>query len=371
MSQGVTPRHVEYHTGRKEARGERASFARVVVAALLIAGCSGVPPGAGPGAPSETTVAPSAGVAATPMPRPTTTRRPTPTPGPFTVPSRIQVGGGAFGMAFGFDSLWVYAGDGVYRVDPGSQSVIATVPLPDDLPAGAGLIPSFLATGEDAVWVAVAGPRLFLVRIDPESNEATATIELGPAPERPTALAADADSVWVTNFAASTLTRVDARDDSIVATIETREGGGGSPSGVVVVGGSVWVANHHAGEVVRVDPVANEVVERIPVGFSVGRLATDGDAVWVTNFEGRLARIDVETAEVTSMEGCPTGHVGAFGGGFLWMSLERGMCRIDPQTGEVVLSFMPHDTAGLVYADDSPWLSFPGAGAIGRVHVTE
>ena len=88
------------------------------------------------------------------------------------------------------DSLWVANFDD----DTVSRIVVAGRGHPrrdDDFPVGDG--PVDVAVGEDGVWVASSLDRT-VTRLDPETGEVVATIEIGNEPQR---MAAGGGAVWV------------------------------------------------------------------------------------------------------------------------------------------------------------------------------
>ena len=94
--------------------------------------------------------------------------------------------------------------------------------------------------------------------------------------------------VWVTNMLDGTISRIDPVTDS-VGTFPV----GRAPLGVTSAAGDIWVADYEAGDVVRVDPDTGDVIDRIPVGNGPTSIATDGDHLWVVDTDdGTLARVD-------------------------------------------------------------------------------
>ena len=89
---------------------------------------------------------------------------------------------------------------------------------------------------------------------------------------RPSGIATDDRWVWVTNMLDGTLSRI----DPVTEAVDTFPVGR-APLGVTSAVGDVWVADYEAGEVVRVDPSTGDVVDRIPVGNGPTSIATDGD----------------------------------------------------------------------------------------------
>jgi streptogramin lyase len=94
--------------------------------------------------------------------------------------------------------------------------------------------------------------------------------------------------VWVADGNSAAVSRVDPRDDKVIATIPL---GARNASYEVAVGsGSVWAA---AGSrfVVRIDPRTNRVVDRIRVD-DVTAIAADAQAVFCGTRSGAIERID-------------------------------------------------------------------------------
>jgi YVTN family beta-propeller protein len=128
-----------------------------------------------------------------------------------------------------------------------------------------------VAAGAGAIWV-VGGRTLW--RVDPATHRLAATIDLGFAPAD---VAAGAESVWVVDERGGAVVRVDPTLARVVARIRV----GRSPRAVAFGSGAVWVANEADGTVSRIDPARNEVTRAIPVGAHPLDLAAGLSAVWV------------------------------------------------------------------------------------------
>jgi YVTN family beta-propeller protein len=167
--------------------------------------------------------------------------------------------------------------------------------------------------------------------LDTESGEVTATVELK---NRPGAVAASADAVWVTNPDDETVTRIDPDAQEIRDTIQVGE----NPTGIAVGEGAVWVVDSGGPSVSRISPDTNEVVDTIEVGNGPAGIAVDEGSVWVTNrFDGTISRIDPDIGEV--VETIPVGldpRGVAIGFGDVWVGLagSNTVVRIDPQSNE-------------------------------------
>ena len=164
------------------------------------------------------------------------------------------------------------------------------------------------------------------------SGEVVASIES----ERPQRIAETAGSIWVSNYEANTVTRIDPATNQVVATIAV----GGAPTDVVAGAGSIWVSNRSGGSISRIDPVTNQEIARITVNMAgsasqrirPGELAAGGDAVWVTDENGSaLYRIDPASNAVASHLIFPAGNV-VLGDGVLWAAVpdEKVLFKIVP-----------------------------------------
>jgi YVTN family beta-propeller protein len=219
-------------------------------------------------------------------------------PGLNDVLQTIPLGTGPFGfgaggsLAAGAGAIWVANAESsvpVSRIDAATNRVTATFSLsgPRGLgsPSAGGVPPgSAIAIGAGAVWVVTD---LEVIRINPGSNSVSATIPLGV--DVPTGLAVGERAVWlvakpsfrccpVKAIGTGTLTRIDPTTNSVEATVPL----GGSPAGVTVGEGSVWIADAGAHSVVRVDPETNRVVARIKVGARPRGIAVGNGSVWVS-----------------------------------------------------------------------------------------
>ena len=110
-------------------------------------------------------------------------------------PQKISLGKSWFSkgttthLAVGDHAVWATFNsfDKVFRIDPDTLAIVATLPVP---------VPTIVEAGEGAVWVFSRGKfnRKDLVRIDPETNRITATI---PLEMYPYAIATGGGAVWV------------------------------------------------------------------------------------------------------------------------------------------------------------------------------
>ena len=239
--------------------------------------------------------------------------------GSVAVPGQV-----CLAMDVGFDAVW--AGScgsepAVLRIDPATAKATATIPLdaPDLMPE------SSLAAGEDAVWAITADSKL--VKIDPEKN---AVAETYPAPEGAAAIRAGFGALWVTNPGTGTVARLSPTDGSVEADIPVGPG----PRFLAVGEDGVWVLNQGDGTVAHVDPATNAVVATIPVDI---RPIRGGDI--------------------------------AVGGGFVWARVSTSLVvKIDPATDTAVAAYGPQSGSGSVAADDAAvWISAHDVNAVWRL----
>jgi streptogramin lyase len=155
------------------------------------------------------------------------------------------------GIAVGAGGVWIFGyldHPTLWRIDPATGKLVATIPLP--------FTPTDVAVGDGAVWVTSALAN-WLARIDPATNHVTAEISAGKGAG---AVAVGAGSVWVADELSGTIRRFDPRTLRVTGTInlDSRSGVSGTatsaaacppdlqaqwfPVDLTVADGVVWVA---------------------------------------------------------------------------------------------------------------------------------
>ena len=138
-------------------------------------------------------------------------------------------------VAVGLGAAWIAdVSELIFRITAGNSRMAGSAPL--------GVIPIAVAIGDGSVWLTVPGPaggRVALWRVDPLTLRVAQTIAIGPERGYPPALelAAGAGAIWVTNFFAGTLVRVDPKLGVVTATIKS----GHHPFGVAFGANRIWV----------------------------------------------------------------------------------------------------------------------------------
>jgi hypothetical protein len=144
----------------------------------------------------------------------------------------------ATGVVAAFGSVWAAGPDGVVRVDPATNALVAKV----DVPGGAG----WTAASADAVWVTT---QTGLARIDPKTNSVAATVALPGAPYLGDPDVLDG-KVWAPEIRRNAIAVVDPATDGVVQTIRA----GAGPFVVTQIAGEAWVPSWKGHDIWRIRP---------------------------------------------------------------------------------------------------------------------
>jgi virginiamycin B lyase len=234
---------------------------------------------------------------------------------------------GPSGLAFGAGAVWVPMAvpGAVWRIDPASNRVVARISL------GGPLREAISASAtRGAVWIASRGEGEggVLHRVDPARQKVVAELALDGVP---TAVAAGPTAAWVATAGGRVLV-VDAKRNRVAGSVNT--GGGpllGFSQTVALGGGGVWLAEPFAEQVVRIDSASRKVVARIQAGAATN-LAVGQGAVWAASSRG-LLRVDIDEQRVVAA--VPASELRltllvTTGGGAVWAAGWNSVARIDP-----------------------------------------
>ena len=220
----------------------------------------------------------------------------------------IPIGGAPTALAATPGAVWVSDTTGqISRIDPEYDRPVPTQQLPASnlLPLGTAW-PMLLASR--SIWI--VDPDGYVGQFAPGTGRQTGLVDVG---NEPSAVAAGADSLWVTNSADGTVTRIDPATLVTMATIPVGHG----PDAVAVNAAGVWVANAGDDALVRIDPDTGAVAATVSVGDGPAAVLATATALWVANArDGTVMRLDPRSGAVTKkihLGGSPTALVSAAG----------------------------------------------------------
>lgn len=264
------------------------------------------------------------------------------------VSATIPVGVKPFFIAAGAGALWVAnAQDGtVDRINPSTNTVVATIDLHFDGSSGDTANPFGITVDDRTVWVTsfvidangndVPGHVNFL---DAQTNRELGWVGVG---RTPLGIATGFGSIWVVNQGDGTVSRIDEASRAVIATIPLGVKRGSDPlvGGQVAAGaGGVWVAYGGSG-LIRIDPASNRVVARLDVSNYVLSVVAGGQAVWVA---------------ASTSDTFPAGA-------------DNQLYRIDPITNEIVAWAQTGDgVTGLAIGEDAVWVAEAGTESVREI----
>jgi YVTN family beta-propeller protein len=194
------------------------------------------------------------------------------------------------------------------------------------------------SVGHGSVWVA-SDERGTVSRIDPASNQVTATIAVG---SRPAEVTTTSDAIWTARFLSGVATRIDPATNMPV----DRETS--APlTGAVGDGSTIWLLVNQPQTVLHLDSAGHEIAHAdvtppAPVQRSflyTWWLAAGEGSIWATHpNQDVVSRIDPMTARVVARIPVTIGRLFgiAAGGGSAWAVTDRALGRIDLSTNRVV-----------------------------------
>ena len=171
------------------------------------------------------------------------------------------------GVSFDGARVWLAGGERLVALDPASGAIVRELSVAAD--AGTAFDGEFL-------WQ-IAGERI--QKVDPDSGRIVATLP-SPSQGRDSGLTWAEGSLWVGEYRARKIHRIDAKTGAILHTIESDR----FVTGVTWVNEELWHATWEGqdSELRRVDPKTGEVLERLemPAGKNVSGLESDGAGVF-------------------------------------------------------------------------------------------
>jgi YVTN family beta-propeller protein len=211
------------------------------------------------------------------------------------IEATVSVPEGPGWLGTGFGSVWLSKSKShaVYRIDPATNTVVATIPVGSDAELG-------IRAAGGYVWIPDTTDHS-LTQIDPARNAVVRVIPIDIADDPEGSIAiADGDVWYLCNRGGTdsgTLVRMNLESGRAVATMRVPRGS----HAVEAAYGAIWVAASGGHSVVRIDPRTNRVVAEVRVHAGPRFMAVGFGSLWaLSQSDGSLARIDPATNRVTA-----------------------------------------------------------------------
>jgi YVTN family beta-propeller protein len=159
--------------------------------------------------------------------------------------ARIPLRPSGFSVLHDETGVWVsgtYKNE-VYRIDPATNAVVATIKVPGS--------PTQLAAGEGSIWVDAPRNGGMIHRIDPATNAIIATIVTDPGIDNFGTITVGGGYVWAI-YRDALLLQIDPETNAIVGRYEGQDVAGYN---VVYASGSLWLAGYGS-QILRITPPA-------------------------------------------------------------------------------------------------------------------
>lgn len=183
--------------------------------------------------------------------------------------------GGAF--ALGDGAVWILNADGLHRID--AVTGVAAEPIKSDAAAECSA-PKDLVVAFKSAWVACKEGKV--VRIALNSGETTQIRTQAGAHT----FAVTDDSIWVTNYEAETVSRIDPLTDEV-----TTVAGAGSGVGITVGDGFIWASGPTG--IVKIDPESRSILGSVYLGRGeYYELVWDAGVIWASTRGAKILKID-------------------------------------------------------------------------------
>ena len=185
-------------------------------------------------------------------------------------------------------------------------------------------------------------------------------------------------SVWLSNGASGVVTRLDPDTGEITAEIDVNPNPETTryDQSLLDDGTFVWATGADQ-TIVKIDPATNTVLERYPIQRLIYRMQLRGEDIWITDLDSTnsVIRVDTNTGEVTlfkNMTGWPGGL--ATTDDSIWMTpyQDPRLLRLDPDTGDVLEEF-PVESFGMnmVVNGDALYIYGNQGRSLERFSITE
>jgi streptogramin lyase len=187
--------------------------------------------------------------------------------------------GGAYALADG--AVWLANDDGLHRID--ATTGIVGEPVGPGISSVCGSSKDMVIAFESA-WLACKEGKV--VRIDLASGDASEI----PTPAGTHTFTVADGAVWVTNYRAGSVSRIDPQTNEV-----TTIAGAGSGVGITTGDGYVWAATSNG--IAKIDPATNSIVREIDLGpGQYYELVWDEGIIWVSTRGSHVLKVDPSKA---------------------------------------------------------------------------
>src|ERR1700731_1571396 len=145
--------------------------------------------------------------------------------------------------------------------------------------------PDWLAVTEDSVWVN-SKPTDMVFRMDPRSDRVIATV---PVKKPCSGFAVAAGTLWSPSCEENVIYRIDLATNQVVAKIPV--GPADTEGGIAFGSGSAWMPSDPKGIVSRIDPATNKVIAEIKVGPDSCTAVFGYGLLWVSSTAERVVTV--------------------------------------------------------------------------------
>lgn len=264
----------------------------------------------------------------------------------------IPIGAAPTALAAVGGEVWVTDGTGrVSRIDPRYNQAVPVGQLSSSTTFNSALSAAWpMVTAFGFVWV--VDPDGYVVRFDAQTHRKLDPVYVGDVPS---AITAGAGSVWVTNGADGTVTRI-APDSALTTTIPV----GHDPAAITVNAAGAWVADAATNTLVRIDLHTNAITATRSIGHATTSLLATSAALWAANGDGTVLRLDPRSGRATKtirIGGMPSALT--YASGLVWVTVAPAVVLV-PASGATLHLTLQDDIALLDPAlqTDFPQLSY-------------
>ena len=175
-------------------------------------------------------------------------------------------------LVSGFGSVWAKLGSGdVMRVDPATGKLVSEIGegKPGQRPPGGHLCQG-LGASDEAIWLCQEVGSV--ARIDPKTNQVTATVKLDNLPDQGRLVSA-AGHIWVLTNSGATLTGIDTETNKAGPEIDL---GGRRCADLATDGSTIFAMCPLEDRLLTVDPEAGQITDNLRAGRSGQRRCRRG-----------------------------------------------------------------------------------------------